>query len=313
MDGPVPVGAPAALVLAAAALLAPPAAAHANHVEADAQVATGGTVRVEGVLRLSAGWLVLHEVNASGGFGAVLGAVKADPDAGYVTDVPVDADASAANATLEGGVAAVLHDEGGGDGFDRGDDPVVRAFGDPVASRFPVEVGDEPVYVGAETFGPRTVRNGSATVRRADAAGPTHVVLRRGGDEGNGSAAGEVLGSRLLSEGTWTNVSVPLDRPADVEANETLRLAVALRRDDGDAELDPGDDPVPVGNATVATSLAVRWPPEEGSSGAGGGGGAGGPPTEGREGRGAPTGAAVLATAGLAGAGLALRRRREAP
>jgi hypothetical protein len=274
----------AAAVLALLALVAPGAAAHANHVSADAQVAANGTVRVEGVLASSESWIAVQAVNGSGGFGEVLGHARVDHEAGFQRDVPVavgnlsaSGDASkgsGGNGTGSAGttgndsgarsVAAVLHLEEDGAGFDPDGDPVARAFGSPVADRFDVSAGDAPAYLGVETFSAEPVENASVGLRRVSLAEPGGVTLRWTSEDGSSSA---IVGSQALGVGTSRNVSVAVDRPEGAPTNGTVVLEAAIHEAEGDA-FDAGDPVVRVGGEAVASELPVVWP-EEGVAGSG--------------------------------------------
>lgn len=267
----------------------PVAAAHTNHVEADPQIVGGDRVRIEAVYALVDAWIVVHEANATGGPGEPIGHVAYDSDDAFRTDVEVPV--SPSNGTLDEALVAALHREADGEGFDPEDDPILTRFGEPVVAPFAAARGEAPVYVGAQTFSPQEVADGSVRVRRVSLASGGYLALTA-----NVSGA-DRLGVVDLSPGTHRNVSVEVRRP-ETPGGETLRIEATIHGDDGDGRFGEGDEPVRVEGQPVASVFTVAW--DRARSDGGGGQGDGPAPIPG-------LGATTVAVATVAGLVLARR------
>lgn len=238
-------------LLGALVLALPMATAHTNHVEVDPQVVADDRVRVEVVYALVDAWVVVHEANASGGPGEPIGHVAYDSDDGFRTDVEVTV--SPSNGSIDGRLVAAIHREADGEGFDPDDDPILRRFGEPVVASFAAAHGEAPVYLGAQTFSPQEVADGTVRVRRVSLADDGHLVLTA---DVSGS---DPLGVVDLAAGTHRNVTVAVRRP-EIADDETLRVEATIHGDDGDGSFGSGDRPVRVGGEAVTTTFAVTWP-----------------------------------------------------
>ena len=248
-----------AVVAALALVLATPAAvatvsAHGNHVAADSQMTSEGTIVVETVSALNPGFVVVRadEGNRPGDpLGHV--SVERTPDLTYRTSVAVPVDESAwAEWSGNKSVWVVLHDDTDGDGeFDFGTDTSAARRSSAASTRITVRKGDggEARVLGA-TFEGQPVTDGAITVRQVDLPAAGHVVVSPVGSDGH-------VGSRSLSAGSHRNVTVPLNESFVAEQSRDVRVSVLAHRDDGDGEFDPADPVITAGDRTVGTYLTL--------------------------------------------------------
>lgn len=240
-----------AVALSSAAI---PVAAHGNHLSADSQVSTDGTLVVESVLPVDEAWIVVR-TDEDGSPGEVLGHVPVDADEGLRTDVAVDIEDEAwGNWSGTRPVWTVLHAEDGDGEFDPEDDEMLESFGEPAGDRIQVRKGDAPAYVTAEEFSPQPSDDGTVVVRTAAVPGDGYVVVH----DATGEGPGDVVGSTAVASGLHDTVAVDLDA-AFFEAREgTVTLWAVLYTDDGSGRFDGADDPVRVGDDTVSTAFGVE-------------------------------------------------------
>lgn len=240
-----------ALALAGAAL---PVAGHGNHLSADSQVSTDGTLVVESVLPTDEAWIVVR-ADDEGEPGEVLGHAPVDADEGLRTDVPVDIDDGTwGNWSGARAVWTVLHTENGDGEFDPEDDEMSESFGEPAGDRILVRKGDAPAYVTAEEFSPQPSDDGTVVVRAAALPEDGYVVVR----DGTGDGPGDVVGSTALASGVHDNVTVELDATYFGDRAGTFTLWAVGYTDDGSGQYDDADDPVRVGEAPVSTAFGVE-------------------------------------------------------
>jgi len=249
----------AAVVLATVLLLTPPLAvatvsAHGNHVAADSQVISEGTVVVETVSALSSGFVVVR-ADEGDRPGDPLGHafVERTPDLTYRTSVAVQIDESTWDEwSGNRSVWVVLHDDTDGDGeFDLGTDMSAARRSPAASTQITVRKGDdgEARVLGA-TFEGQPVTDGAITVRQVDLPAAGHVVVSPVGSDGH-------IGSRSLSAGTHRNVSVPVNESFVAEQSGDFRVSVLAHRDDGDGEFGPSDPAITAGDRTVGTYLTL--------------------------------------------------------
>lgn len=229
-----------AVGLAVAALLVVavvPAAAHVNHVEADAQITDDGTVVVETAFAATDGWLAVR-ADAGGEPGEPLGWTRVEPE--FLRGEPV----RIRNDSWPGGTVWVsLHQSGGGSGFDPAEDEEFESFGEPVRDRIQVERGPAALVL-AQGFSAQQSAHPNATVRAVRLPADGAVVLRNA----TGDGPGEVVGSRSLPAGTHGNVTVAIDETFYRSRPESFALWATLRTADG---------PVTAGGEPVGSRFGV--------------------------------------------------------
>ncbi|WP_436923395.1 DUF7282 domain-containing protein [Halosimplex amylolyticum] len=249
----------AVVVVTVAVVLATPLAvatvsAHGNHVAADSQVTSDGTVVVETVSALTPGFVVLR-ADDGGRPGEPVGStsVARTPNLTFLTSVPVRIDPATwdewdGDRTLW----AVLHDDTNGNGeFEYGTDLSMVTRNPAASTRITVErAASGQARVLATTFDPLPLTDGALTVRQVDLPAAGHVVVRPVGTN-------DSIGSRSLAAGTHRNVSVPLDESFVAEHERPFRVRVVVHRDDGDGDFGPEDPPITAGDRPVETYLSV--------------------------------------------------------
>lgn len=252
----VTVAAAVVLALASAAL---PVAAHGNHLSADSQVSTDGTLVVESVLPTDEAWIVVR-ADDDGSPGAILGHAPVDADEGLRTDVPVDIEAETwGNWSGTRTVWTVLHAEDGDGEFEPEDDQLLESFGEPAGDRIRVRKGEAPAYVTAEGFSPQSSADGTVVVRAAALPEDGHVVVHEATDDG----PGDVVGSTALASGVHDDVTVDLDAAFFEDREGTFTLWAVGYTDDGGGQFDGADDPLRVGDDTVSTAFGVERPAQQ--------------------------------------------------
>jgi PGF-CTERM protein len=236
------------LLAVAAVAYAGVAVAHANHASAGPQVSGNGSVVVEQAFLSQRGYVAVTTDPASGE-GRVLGhrAVGAGLHTGLRVGVDADYwDGVAGNTTLR---VRLYGDDGDGE-FDPDADPVLRWLDRPAGGPFPVRPGSGAAYI-VPSGDTELTAEGRLPVAAVALPARGHVVVH---DGANGTL-GSPLGHRTLDGGRHANVAVP------VAVSGNRSVTVALHRDDGDGEFEPGADPViRVAETPVATSLSVAAP-----------------------------------------------------
>lgn len=247
------------LALSAAAL---PVAAHVNHVSADAQHSADGTLVLEWEFVGSDGWVVVR-ADDDGEPGRVLGHRRTTPEEAFRTDTTVTVDESAWSEWGDSRtVWVVLHEEGGGEGFDPADDPMQTGLtGDPAGSRIAVAKADGPVSVTAQGFQPEPVRNGTVTIRRVELDEPGYVAVHTLDAEIAANAedgdVGDPVGRTRLAAGVHDNVTVQLSDAYRSNASREALLAAVLYTGRGGFET-ASTTPVRAGDALVRTAFGVE-------------------------------------------------------
>ncbi|WP_336036740.1 DUF7282 domain-containing protein [Halobacterium yunchengense] len=245
---------PAAAALLAVLLVASagPVAAHGNHVEADSQYSSDGTVVVEAVRPLADGFLVLHREAPNGSFGEPIGHTAVDVDDGFQRDVPVEMDDDAwadwpANET----VWVVYHADDGDGEFDPEDDPPSSAFGRVTGRPVTLAAADRPARVLAERSSPQRTAAGTATVGEVALPADGFLVLRA--DDDNDT----VVGVEALDAGVHESVDVAFDRSAVPTNESTFGLHADVYVDDGDGEFTDRDRRLRAGDSPVSSYFLV--------------------------------------------------------
>jgi len=254
-----------AVVLAVVALLLAavgPAAAHANNVEADAQISTDGTLVVEWEFSEVDGWLAVRE-DDGGEPGEPVGARRVDSESAFQTDTTIRIDEGEWASTTGGrDLWVTLHREEGGDGFDPDDDPVVTFFENVAGSRLTVAPGERPARVSAEGFGSQAVTDDTVTVRRVELPEDGFVALHESSadvpQDADGSHLGDVVGVTELEAGVHENVTVDLAASFVAGgARDEVVQAVVYR---GDGSLDAAaTERVRAGEAPVETAFRLEF------------------------------------------------------
>lgn len=231
-----------------------PAAAHVNHVEADAQVTADGTVVVESTFAATRAWLAVR-ADAGGQPGEPLGWTRVPAE--FITDQPVEIRDDEWDG---GGVWVVLHNPDGDGTFEPDEDEPVEAFGEPVQDRFHVERGAADALVVAEGFRPQESDAPTVTVREVRLPADGEVVIRNA----TGDGPGEPVGRQSLSAGTHRNVTVSIDEGFYRSRPESFALWATIRTADGQ---------VTAGGEPVGTRFGVvrKNPPDATQTGTGGG------------------------------------------
>lgn len=231
-------------------LLAVPVAAHTNHVSADTQVSTDGTVVVEAIYPADGVWVAVH-LDDDGEPGAVVGARQV-AGGSFHADVPVAIDDETwANWTGSQRLHVVLHRPNGDGQFDPETDEPLSSFGDPVTDELTLQKGPT-ARVTAESFGPEKTTESAITLRSAVLPDDGYVVLR------NASADGAVVGHVALDAGTHDAVRVDFEDSFYHDQPEQFQLAASIVIDDGDGELDADDERLTVGTEPVGTTIGVQ-------------------------------------------------------
>ena len=220
---------------------------------ADQAVSTPDEVVVESVTAAADGWMVIHEDDGSGSFGAVLGQTFVNE--GDNADVTVELNRDIVEGET---LYAMLHVDDPADGsytFDgsNGEDGPVTDDDGVVVETFVVSYGLMPsVTATAQTADPADV----VVIDEAISEGDGWMVIHA--DDGSGSF-GAVIGHAALVGGQNTDVTVELDRP--VLDGETLYAM--LHTDDpadGNYTFDGSngeDGPVTDSNGDVITPTFV--------------------------------------------------------
>lgn len=234
-----------ALVLAAAVGLAAaplPVAAHVNHVSADPQASSDGTLVAETAYVANDGHLVVHR-DDGGEVGEPVGHVPLSADGGLQTDVGVRIDGAAWDDWDARHAWLVLHTDDGDGRFEPDEDPVLRTFGQVSGERIAVARGDRAL-VTARGFAPQRVdeTNRSVLVRNATLPADGALVVRNASD-------GRVLARTSLSAGSHRNVTLALPE-SFVASHDRFTAEAALVNGTG--------EPVTAGGAPVATTFGVR-------------------------------------------------------
>ncbi len=244
-------GPPAATVAVAALLVVAvvPAAAHVNHVAADAQVTGDGAVVVETAFAAVPAWLAVRADDA-GEPGEPLGWTKVPAE--FVAGERV---AFRTDDWEPGPMWVVLHHPDGDGNFEPAEDEPISSFGSPVRERIRVERGPTALVLAAG-FSPQETATPNVTVAEVRLPADGAVVLRNA----TGDGPGEAVGSRSLSAGTHRNVTVGLDpgfyerRPASFALWATLRTA--------DGPVTAGGEPVGSRFGVVRTDATDATPTE---------------------------------------------------
>ncbi len=217
---------------------------HTNDLTAPPQVVADGEIVVDSAFSSREGYLVVHRVDGDSP-GEPLSWVAIEDGSHDNLRVPVEG----LEGTTE--VWLVLHGDDGDREFEPGDDPPLYSFGEPAGARVPVAVGDSPVYLLSQSFGP-VDSDGSVTVERVAVDRPAHVVVRAY-DDGD---PGRVVGTTRVGPGTTRNVSVALSGGFYADQEDSFRTVVTLHEADGDGTYD-GEDPVTVGGDPVQSLLVA--------------------------------------------------------
>ena len=232
----------ALLMLAVMLIIAVPVMAQETpSVEVSDQVSLDGTVRIGSVYSDVSGFVVIHQDNGSGSFGAVIGHRQINAGWSFGVNIPIDA--SMATTTLY----AMLHVDTGEAGVyefgtvEGADDPVV-VDGAPVAPAFNVDVisaWDQFV-------------DGSVTIANVTSQVDGFIVIHADMD----GAFSAVIGSAPVAAGQNSDVVVDVDT-----AGVTNVLWPMLHVDTGVAgeyefgTVEGADGPVVVGGAVAVTPI----------------------------------------------------------
>lgn len=247
-------------LLVLATVAAGVAVAHGNHATATPQVSANGTVVVEQAFLSTDGHLVLH-ADDDGQPGRVIG--HRSLDRGRYTDLQVAIEPAVwRNVSGTTTVWATVHEDDGDGAFEPGDDSLLFWFGEPAGSRIPLRKGDAPVVVVAG--GSASAGSQSVPVQRVALASRGHVVVHSAAtgtgtdasDDNGTGAPGAVLGHRTLSAGTHSDVTIPIEPPAD--AGSVRSVQVVIHDDGGDGAFGEGDQPVRVGGEPVASGYTLE-------------------------------------------------------
>lgn len=234
----------AGIAVASLLVAAVPAAAHVNHLEADPQASTDGTVVVETAFIAADGWVVVHRVTGNGSIGEPIGHAPIDGGSGNEVDFPVRIDGDVWTNWTTRQVWIVLHHDDGDGRFEPDADRVLRPFDDPAGARVTVARG-ETAYVTEAGFRPEETDDRTVRIRRVAMPADGTLVVR------NGSADGRIVARTDLGAGTHRNVSVALDRAFFRTSGGTVTLHAGLL---------VGGEPVRAGNATVGTTFRIVKP-----------------------------------------------------
>lgn len=243
----------AALLALLLVLSASPVAAHGNHVEADSQRSTDGTVYVEAVRPQTDGFLVLHRETPDGDFGEPIGHTKIDFDEGFQSNVPVEmADEAWADWSGHDSLWIVFHADDGDGEFSPGDDPATEAFGRVTGRSITLARGDQPARVLAERSSPQQTETTRATVDEVAMPEDGFLVLSTGN-----ATNGTVVASTSLPAGVHEDVSLTLDESAFAGNQSTIGLYAQVYGDDGDGEFD--DETVVRAGSTPVNTYFLVW------------------------------------------------------
>ncbi|MFB6235915.1 MAG: hypothetical protein ABEH81_11500 [Halopenitus sp.] len=226
-----------------------PAAAHTNHVSADAQISADGTVVVEALFPADDAWLALH-LDDGGDPGAVVG-YRRVAGGEFHEDTPVKIENETwRNWTDSRRLHVVLHNPDGDGEFDPAEDEAIVSFGDVVGDELWLEKGST-ARVTDESFGPEETDDSTISIRSAHIPDDGYVVLH------NGSADGAVVGHTALEAGGHDSVQVALDEAFYRDRGEQFTVFATLVVDDGDGKFDADDSRLAVDGEPVGTLLGV--------------------------------------------------------
>ena len=232
------------LMLSVMLIVAVPAMAQETPaVEVSDQVSLNGTVRIDSIYSEVPGFIVIHQDDGSGSFGAVIGHRQINAGWSFRVDVPIDA--SMATTTLY----AMLHVDTGEAGVyefgtvEGADGPVV-VDGAPVSPGFNVDV----ISAWAQ------IVDSSVTIANITAQVDGFIVIHADND----GAFGDVIGSAPVSAGQNSDVVVEVDA-----ASVTDILWPMLHVDTGEigvyefGTVEGADGPVVVGNSVAVTTIST--------------------------------------------------------
>lgn len=208
-----------------------PAAAHTNHVEADAQVTEDDSVVVETVFAATPAWLVIR-ADAGGEPGTPLGWTRVPAE--FLTGERVEIRADGWNG---GAVWVVLHHPDGDGQFEPEEDERLRSFGDPVQDPFHAARGP-PALVLAQRFSPQETGTANVSIRAVRMPADGAVVVR----SATGGGPGEAVGRQNLTAGSHRNLTVAIDKGFYRSRPETFSLWATIRTPEG--PVTAGGDPV---------------------------------------------------------------------
>ncbi|WP_435358610.1 DUF7282 domain-containing protein [Haloarchaeobius sp. DFWS5] len=245
-------------VCVVAASLAVPVAAHGNHLSADAQLSSDGTLVVESLFTMNGGHIVVHQKTGSG-VGQPLGSAQVSQ--GFHRNVQVAIDdrfwqAHSGNQTYW----VVLHRDDGDGKFEPGTDTPIQGLTGGYAGQT-IEVGksdDGAVRVATSGFNDQDVDSSAVTVRQVATDRPSYLVVRAVGDDGSAST---VVGTKTVDPGTYDNMTVSLSSSffSDIDTGNRTTLEAGLYERSGDGEFStPSDEPVRVGDSTVSSRFRIE-------------------------------------------------------
>lgn len=234
-------------------LSASPVAAHGNHVEADSQRSTDGTVYVEAVRPQTDGFLVLHGGTPNDDFGEPIGHTKIDFDDGFQQNVAIEmADDAWADWPEQDTLLVVFHADDGDGEFTPGDDPATEAFGRVTGRSITLAKGDQPARVLAERSSPQQTERPRAVVDEVAMPEDGVLVLSTGS-----ATNGTVVASQSLSSGVHEAVTLDVDPSAFDGNRSTIGLYAQVYLDDGDDEF--GDEAVVRAGDTPVNTYFLVW------------------------------------------------------
>lgn len=242
------------VVLAFLATVPVQVGAHANHVEADPQVAADGRVVVETALTTTDGWIVLH-ADDDGTPGATIGHTAISDEGGIKTDVPVPIDEAVwRNWSGTRTVWVTLHRNAGGSEFDPPEDEQIVSFGDPVGTRITVRKARRSARVLVAGFAPQDTFDRNVSIRRVTLPSKGYLVVHND----TGETPGEIVGVTALAAGGHDNVGVTLEAEFFASRGSRLTLWAVVYTDDGDGTFDDSDRPVRAGDRPVGSEFGVQ-------------------------------------------------------
>ena len=224
------------------AVTIPAMAQEAPSVEVSDQVSVDGTVRIASVYSDGPGFIVIHQDDGSGSFGAVIGSRQVNDGLSQRVDVPIDT--SMATSTLY----AMLHTDDGEVGeyefgtVEGADGPVI-ADGGPIAPAFNVDV------IGAMD---QFVDDGTVTIANVTAQADGFIVIHADMD----GTFSKVIGSAPVSAGQNSDVVVEIDTMAATDVLwPMLHVDTGAPGEYEFGTVEGADGPVVVGNTVAVTSL----------------------------------------------------------
>lgn len=227
-----------------------PVLAHANTLEADAQVSPDGTVIAESVFVFEDAWLVVHR-DDGGAIGGAIGHTLVRPNR-LATEVPVEINRSVWNDWRGARpVHLALHHDDGDGSFDPADDPILSTAETTAASRLVVAPGTERVAVHAANVEAKPT-NGSVTVRRASLPEPGFLVLHPPQN------ASQPVGRAEVGAGVSESVTISIREAFYRQQDRRFDLSIALYRDDGNGEFDANDAMIRAGDEAVSTTITLE-------------------------------------------------------